>query len=383
MTTFIDCGSGVAGDMLLGAMIGLGLPAKELERTLQAAIREPGWKLLITPTERQTWPAWSLQVKGDRTYGSLEKMRTCVKRSSLPAPVKKNALEIFARLAKAEAEAHGRHRPDIDPKGLGLIDTLVDVLGTSWGFWKLGIEDVIASPINTGRLAPATAAMLRKSKVPVFSKTSTLELATPTGVAILLQFAHKFEPMPEMQLQKTGYGAGTQDIPGKPNVLSIYQGTPVKTVNSVMSVKSVTQPNQPSQPTQPSKPAVETVLLLETVIDDMDPRLYPHVMDLLFKEGALDVWWTPIGMKKGRPGIAFTVICRPSDEMKILKRLFQETTTLGIRRLPVERWTLPRKEQGLRKIAYLPGGRTKVQTEFDVARKTAASRATPLLKLLK
>jgi uncharacterized protein (TIGR00299 family) protein len=364
MKTFIDCGSGIAGDMLLGALLGAGLPARELERMLQAAFRESGWHLKIGQTERQHWPAWSVQVIGDRPYGSIDKMRTCVRRAALPAPVKKNALEIFDRLELAEARAHGYAKGDIDLHGLGLLDTLVDVVGNSWGFCKLGLGKIQASPMNTGRIAPATAVMLKEAKVPVYSTQSELELATPTGVAVLLQFVKEFGPMPPMQLERAGYGAGKQDPKGRPNVVAIYSGLPLK---------------KGAQ----GDLGLETVLLLETVIDDMDPRLYPHVMDMVLKAGALDTWWSQIGMKKGRPGIAFSVLCRSSDEGELTKLLFEETTTLGIRRTVVERWVLPRKATGLRKIASLGAGRHKIATEYEVARKTAAKRAVPLVKLLK
>lgn len=385
MLTYIDCGSGIAGDMLLGALIGLGLSPRELERTLQSVLKEKGWSLRVTQTERQQWPAWSVKVHGDRPYGSLEKMQATVRRAALPAWVKSSTLQIFDRLEFAERQAHGHSKGGFDPEELGLLDTLVDVVGNSWGFWKLNLRDVISSPINTGRIAPATATMVQKARTPVYSTSTALELATPTGVAILLQFAKEFKPMPQMQLENTGYGAGAKDTPDRPNVVGVYQGTLVKPANSVRPVLPVqfSQPAQPTKPAKPTEPPLEAVVLLSTVIDDMDPRLYPHVTDLLFKGGALDVWWAPIGMKKGRPGIAFTVLCRPEEESALLKILFRETTTLGVRRLPVQRWVLPRTAKGLRKIAHLPGGRTKTQTEFEVAKKVSAARAIPLLKLLK
>lgn len=358
--TYIDCASGVAGDMLLGGMIGLGLSTQELEKTLQAAIKESGWRLKISEVERQSWPAWALQVQGDRPFGSLDKMKACVRRSQLPASVKQHSQAIFTRLEKAEAAAHGQSTPHLDPHGLGLIDTLVDVLGSCWGFWKLGMDAPRASRLNTGRLAPATAVMLRDHKVPIYS-TSDRELATPTGVAILLEFVKEFKGLPEMELHQAGYGAGQQDPVGRPNVVGIYQG---KALNSKIE-------------------PLEPILLLETVIDDMDPRLYPHVMELVLQAGALDTWYTPIGMKKGRPGIALSVLCRPQDEAPLKDILFQETTTLGIRRHPVDRWVLPRAQKGSNKVALLPGRRQKVQVEFEIAKKAASRRAIPLLKLLK
>jgi uncharacterized protein (DUF111 family) len=224
MNTYIDCGSGVAGDMLLGALIGLGLSPRELETTLQRVIPANGWSLDIQSVERRMWPAWSLKVRRDRPFTSPKKMLAAVRRGPLPEPVRKRAIAILSSLQQAEREAHGHDHGHFDPKGLGRIDTLVDVIGCSWGFWRLGIKEATASVLNTGRIAPATARLLARAKVPVFSDTAEQELATPTGVAILTHMAKHFTPMPPLLILKSGYGAGTLERDGKPNVLAIYQG---------------------------------------------------------------------------------------------------------------------------------------------------------------
>jgi pyridinium-3,5-bisthiocarboxylic acid mononucleotide nickel chelatase len=223
-STYIDCGSGVAGDMLLGALIGLGLSPRELESTLKRVIPLNGWSLHIKSVERRMWPAWSLKVLRDRPFTSPEKMLSAVRRAPLPEPVRKRALAILVSLQQAEREAHGHGHGQFDAKGLGRIDTLVDVVGCSWGFWKLGIRDAAASALNTGRIAPATARLLARAKLPVFSDTSAQELATPTGTAILANIVSRFIPMPPLQILQAGYGAGTLERDGKPNVLAIYQG---------------------------------------------------------------------------------------------------------------------------------------------------------------
>ncbi len=222
--TYIDCGSGVAGDMLLGALIGLGLSPKELEATLRRVIPVKGWSLQVKAVERRMWPAWSLRVKRDRPFTSPERMLAAVRRSPLPNLVRHKALDILLALQSAEREAHGHDHGRFDPKGLGRIDTLVDVIGCSWGFWRLGIQKMSASALNTGRIAPATIRLLRRAKVPVYSDTSEHELATPTGAAILTQMVHRFTSMPPLLLERAGYGAGTLERDGKPNVLAIYQG---------------------------------------------------------------------------------------------------------------------------------------------------------------
>jgi uncharacterized protein (DUF111 family) len=220
---YIDCGSGVAGDMLLGALIGLGLSPKELQATLKRVIPVNGWSLSVKPVERQMWPAWSVRVKRDRPFTSPQRMLAAVRRAPLPRPVRVKALEILDALEHAERDAHGHGHARFDPRGLGRVDTLVDVIGCAWGFWKLGIHDIAASALNTGRIAPATSQLLSRAKVPVFSDSSVQELATPTGTAILTHLVKRFTPMPHVRLLKAGYGAGTLERAGKPNVLAIYQ----------------------------------------------------------------------------------------------------------------------------------------------------------------
>ncbi|HVO33314.1 MAG TPA: nickel insertion protein, partial [Elusimicrobiota bacterium] len=187
------------------------------------------------------------------------------------------------------------------------------------------------------------------------------ELATPTGLALLSTLVQSYDVMPAGQLKRAGYGCGQQEIPGKPNVLAIYefQATPAASWDQ------------------------DQVILLETVIDDMDPRLYPHVADMLFKSGALDVWWIAAGMKKGRPGTAVSVLCRPAQELAMVRILFTESTTLGIRRQPLQRWVLPRYFRGNLKIARLPGGITKAKGEYEITRRRAGHHGVPLVKLLK
>jgi len=361
--TYIDCGSGVAGDMLLGALIGLGLSPEELNSTLHQAIPLRGWKIVVKRTERQGWPAMSMAVEGDRFFGSGVQMRQVVRRSRLHSVVKSNAIQIFDRLITAEKKAHGGNsNGGFDPEGLGLLDTLIDVLGCSWGFWRMGLKSPVASHVNTGRIAPATAQILKECKIPAYSTQSQHELATPTGAAILSLLAAEYGPFPSVKIQGAGYGAGLKDIPGQPNVLAIYQGA------SNQEHKDL---------------PLEPVILLETVIDDMDPRLYPHVSDLLMRAGALDVWWVSAGMKKGRPGTAYSILCRPEAEDRLVRILLCETTTLGVRRLPLERWIAPRHRVGMRKIARLPGGKTKSQVEYELARQKAVALSLPLKKLLK
>lgn len=224
MNAYIDCGSGVAGDMILGALIGLGLPPAELEQTLRQAIPLQGWSLAVRPVERSMWPAWSVRVRKDRPFCSPDHMMKVVSSAKLPGAVRLRSLSIIRALIQAEAAAHGHSHREFDPNGLGRLDTLVDVIGCSWGIWRLGLHKATASALNTGRIAPAVSHMVRKCKVPVFSDSAELELATPTGVAILTHWVKQYRVMPIMRLSQAGYGAGTRRRAERPNVLAIYRG---------------------------------------------------------------------------------------------------------------------------------------------------------------
>jgi pyridinium-3,5-bisthiocarboxylic acid mononucleotide nickel chelatase len=359
--TFIDCGSGVAGDMLLGALLDIGLPYKELDQMLHRTIRRRQWRLRIASVEREHWPATSLVVEGDRPFGGPREMLAAIASAPLPAAVKSDASAVIRQLQWAEAQAHRNSGGAFDPDGLGLLDTLVDVVGNVWGFQRLGLIPATASAVTTGRLAPASVHLVKRGAIPITGSSGALELATPTGLALLSQLASSFEPIPPSYIEKAGYGAGQKNIPGRPNVLAILR----------------------CRATREERFLSDRVLLLETNIDDMDPRLYPHVTELLFKAGALDVWWTPVGMKKGRPGTAFSVLLRPQNEPELVEILFRETTTLGMRRQLLDRWILDRKKLAGRKVARLPGGVLKANPEYEVARLRALQDAVPLKKLLK
>lgn len=210
--------------MLLAALIGLGLPQHELQTTLREALPLKRWRLQVKPTERNMWPAWMLRVIGDRPIPSFAALLTHLQHSRLPAPVRRNAIVILEKIRRAEAKAHGHSHGRFDPRGLGRLDTLVDILGNAWGFWRMGISTVDASAINTGRMPPAARAMLTEAKASVFSDSSRQELATPTGVAIITHYARRYGPMKPMKILRAGYGAGTLQRRESPNILIICQG---------------------------------------------------------------------------------------------------------------------------------------------------------------
>jgi uncharacterized protein (DUF111 family) len=206
--------------------------------------------------------------------------------------------------------------------------------------------------------------MLENSHIPVFSKESQYELATPTGIAIISTLSKGFGEMPLMDIEHYGYGAGTQIIPSGPNVVKVLIG-------STPSGGAI------------EKYARDSVILLSTNIDDMDPRIYPYVTEKLFEAGAKDVWLTPVTMKKGRPGIVLSVLCTNDVEEALVTIIFTETTTLGVRRCVSERYILDRAIRGGNKTAYLPGGGVKVKSEYEIFRRNALRKNIPLRRLMK
>jgi len=244
------------------------------------------------------------------------------------------------------------------------IDTLIDVAGSSLAFDMLGIEEIYSSPLNLGRAAPATLEIVKAKSVPVYSSNPRVEMTTPTGAAIISSVAKAFGVMPEMKIESTGSGAGTFDFDDTPNILSLMIGT------------------QASRKIRDSSIPTDNVKVVETNIDDMDPRIYPYVMEKLFACGAKDVWLNQVIMKKGRPGIVLSVICSQEIENTVVNIIFKETTTLGIRSYPCSRHVLRRDTGTDRKTAYVPGSKPKVKSEFEKVKLQAQAQHKPLKNIL-
>jgi pyridinium-3,5-bisthiocarboxylic acid mononucleotide nickel chelatase len=357
---YFNCASGIAGDMIIASLIDAGLPAAKLERALKRGLGISGWKLKISRMTEYHYPAVTVKVINDRHFESPYDMLRAVKKSRLPAAVKELSGKIINSLIRAESRVHGVRADKVHFHELNALDTLVDVCGTCLALEMLGIDEVYSSPLNVGRPAPAAVELLKEKDIPVFSADARNELSTPTGTAIISNLAAGFGPMPVMRILNSGRGAGTLITKNIPNVLVSYIGTA----------------DVPSA-------AVEDALLLETNIDDMDPRIYPYVSGLLFKAGAKDVWLTQIMMKKGRPGVMLSVICEKDKEGEISNIIFSETTTLGIRLQPVMRRILPRKYGKTVKTSYLPNGKSKSSLEFETARIKAIKTGIPLKDILR
>jgi pyridinium-3,5-bisthiocarboxylic acid mononucleotide nickel chelatase len=334
MTTvaFFDCFSGIAGDMVLGAMVDAGVPIEAIAAPLEK-LPIGSFELEPVRVERHGIAATAIRVRAEdggvaRTYTSI---RAMLEGAPLPSRAQELALRIFQRLAEAEATVHGKDVAHVRFHEVGAVDTIVDIVGAALGLDHLGVERVHASAVATGMgmmrtehgmypiPGPAVVELLKD--VPIYSRGIPNELVTPTGAAILATVARSFGDIPPIRIAKIGYGAGTREL-DIPNVLRLLVGEAV-------TDESVFGP----------VPAV----VLEANIDDMNPELYEYVIERLFAAGAQDAWVTPITMKRGRPAVTLHVLCGPGDEIACRDVIFTETTTLGMRRNPVEKWTLPRE----------------------------------------
>ena len=360
--------------MLLGALLDAGLPEGNLLGEL-AKIGMQGYVLTTRKVNKNGFQATKvdISIEDKVTERHLEDILSLIDGSQLPQEVKERAGQVFSRMAEVEARIHGVSFDQVHLHELGGIDTIVDVVGTFIGLRLLGVQKVAASPLPLGRgfsrgahgriplPAPATLALLKG--VPITGSEIDFELVTPTGAALLTALADSFGPIPAMTLEAVGYGAGSKDLP-IPNVLRVLLG----------------------EATLPTSGTVETLALLETNIDDLNPQIYEYVMERVLSAGALDVTMTPVHMKKNRPGIQLTVLCRPADSDNLEAILFAETSTLGLRRTMVERHALWRDFGQVEtpygtvrvKIAHLITGQSRAAPEFEDCKRLANASGASL-----
>ncbi|HEY7677033.1 MAG TPA: nickel pincer cofactor biosynthesis protein LarC, partial [Candidatus Methylomirabilis sp.] len=295
---YFDCFSGVSGDMVLGALVDAGLPVADLQGAI-GALGVEGIALAAEKVTRRTFAATRVRVVtggGDHPPRRLQDILRLIERSRLDPDVKADAARVFSRLAEAEAEAHGTRPDAVHFHEVGALDAIADIVGAAFGLRRLGLDEVVASPINTGsgtvegahgRMpvpAPGTARLL--IGLPSYSSGIQAELATPTGTAILATLARRFGPLPLLEVRAVGYGAGARDLAEQPNVLRLLVGE-----------------------TDGAGLERDGVALVETNLDDMNPQFFEVLVDQLFAAGALDVWMTPITMKKSRPAVTLSVLC--------------------------------------------------------------------------
>lgn len=371
---YIDCIGGVAGDMLLAALLDAGAE----ERTVRAALadlNQPGWELSSERVERGGISALALTVTADgsstveRDHESIAQL---LRASALQPEVKERSLRTFDALASAEGKVHGVLKDRVHFHEVGGIDAIIDIVGACAAIEDLAPDRIVASAIPTGRgfvgsahgklplPAPAVVELLGGAEL--FERGNE-ELVTPTGAALLAANCDSFGPMPRLRLVASGYGAGRRDTE-VPNVVRVLIGEGAE--------------DHPA--------ARQTIELLETNIDDMNPELVPYVIERLLDAGAVDAWVTPIQMKKGRVGFLLSILAGQDAYQRMLDILFAETTTFGVRISPVEREVLDRKEvevevEGRRvrlKVGYRAGEVVTVAPEYDDAVAVARATGIPL-----
>lgn len=371
---YCDCFSGVAGDMFLGALLDAGLAVDTLRADLDA-LGVAGWSLDVAQVERCGVGCTLATVElteDPKPHRRLADLLSIVEGADLPDPIRETAARVFRRLAEAEAHVHRCPPEEVHFHEVGAVDAIVDVVGTVAGFHRLGVEEIIASPVNTGSgtvstahgilpvPAPATLALLEG--FPCYAEGPRLELATPTGVALLTTLASSSGPMPLMTPHAVGYGAGQAVVAERPNALRLVLGR------------------------RDPLAAGETVVVLETHLDDCSPELFDHIMNRCFAAGALDVSLTPIQMKKTRPAVALSAITPPEAAEAVTDVLLAETTTFGIRRTTTRRIVLDREVLSAQtpwgpvsvKVGRRAGRILQVAPEYEDCRRIAQDKSVPL-----
>jgi hypothetical protein len=376
-TAYLDCFSGVSGDMLLGALLDAGLPEAHLREVL-AALPLHGFTLSVERKTVQGFAATQVTVECDshdhHSHGHrhLAEISSLLGKASIPAQVRDEALAVFTRLAEAEAAVHGTTIEQIHFHEVGAVDAIVDIVGVVAGFEYLKINRLICSPLPMARgwvtcahgdiPLPGPAVCRLLAGVPVYGENLGQELVTPTGAALVRELADDFGPIPPMRLDRTSYGAGSMERrDGRPNLLRLLLG-------QGLVVQEAQQ-----------------VEVIETHLDDWNPEFWPHVSERLMTAGALDVCLIPIQMKKGRPGFLLRVIAEPATRDTVTTVLFSETSAIGLRLRREERLTLPREiitvttpwgDLPAKKIST-PNG-TVITPEYEACRTIARAYHLPL-----
>ena len=406
---YLDCFSGISGDMFLGALIDAGVPAKAFEEAVEAL--NVGAKLEISKVNRGGISASKVDVTVDGHRDPPRKARTgmsephvhehaphehgrglaaicqIISQSRLSESAKATAVAMFEKLGAAEARIHNVPTEKIHFHEVGAVDALVDIVCAAVGAETLAVDEFVCSPLNVGGgtvecahgtfPVPAPAAVELLKGAPAYSSGIQAELVTPTGAAIVATLVKRFTAFPGMKIEKTGYGAGSRDFSGHANVLRITVGESTADISADRNARA-TQPEE------------DTVCVLEANLDDLSPQVFGYVMERLLDVGALDVFATPIQMKKSRPGSLLSVLAKPEDADRLTQIIFAETTTLGIRRREEKRQVLARRWETVQtrwgavrmKIANMNGSVSNYAPEYEDCRRIAEEKKVPLKKVL-
>ncbi|HUY13622.1 MAG TPA: nickel pincer cofactor biosynthesis protein LarC [Terriglobia bacterium] len=380
-SAYLECSSGISGDMCLAALIDAGVSADGLLRELRKIpIGEFDFK--VSRVSRSGITATHVEITSpekqpERHLHHIEKILAA---SELPPTVREKAALIFRRLAEVEGAIHGKPPQSIHFHEVGAVDAVLDIAGACLGFEMLEIDELRCSALNvgSGRVqaahgslpvpAPATAELLKGA--PVYSSGIEAELVTPTGAAIVTAFAKSFGPMPPLKVECIGYGAGTRDFPGHPNVVRLFLG------ESLMASEAAA--------------GGEIVSVIEADVDDMSPQLYGYLAERAFAVGALDVTCGSVQMKKNRLGLHISILCLPERAEALAALVFEQTTTIGLRIHEARRKTLAREWATVEtphgavrmKVASCNGRVMNVAPEYEDCRRLAEEKAVPLKQVM-
>lgn len=369
---YFDCFAGISGDMTLGALLDAGIDERAF-RTEIAKLGDIGFDLQISKVMKRGIEATDVSVVIEETHHhrKLKDIRRIIEESTLSDSAKARAIEVFVRLAEAEGRVHGHSPEEVHFHEVGAVDAIVDIVGACIGIELLGVKKVFASPLPMGHgfveaahgriplPAPATVEILKG--IPVYPSGAEGETVTPTGAAIVRTFAEDFGEMPSMCIESTGYGAGKRDS-DVPNALRLFIGE-----------------------TEEADLPAHRVSIVETNIDDMNPEFYEPAMEKLFQAGALDVYLTPIVMKKGRPAVLLSAICPTERTGSVADAILRETSSFGVRvsnatrRCLDRRWATVGTQYGdIRvKVGSATGNET-ASPEYEDCRKAAEQHGVPI-----
>jgi uncharacterized protein (TIGR00299 family) protein len=380
---WLDCAAGASGDMLLGALVDAGVPVEVLRKAVAALPVEPV-ELAVTEAQRHGIGATAVTVHAPasdsaRTWADV---RALVEGADLAAPVRARALDAFARLARAEAAVHRTSPDDVRFHEVGALDAIADVVGVVVGLHALGLERLTAGPVTVGSggvarsqhgavpvPAPAVLGLLAEAGAPVRGGPVAAEMCTPTGAALLASTVDEWGPLPAMTPVRVGCGAGGRDPVEVPNLLRLVLG----------------------EPAAAAERGPADAVLLETNVDDLDPRLWPDVLDRLLAAGASDAWLSPILMKKGRPAHTLHVLCTAAAAPAVRAEVFTRTSTIGVRELAVGKTALDRRAGSVSvlgetvgtKVARLDGRVVNVSVEYEDVRRAADVLGVPVKEVLR
>jgi hypothetical protein len=372
----LDCSSGISGDMMLAALVDVGVDLAQLNAAVES-LGLPGCRLVAREVKKLGFRATQVTVEcqPEHVHRHLHQILAMIDAGRLSDRQKQIARRIFTRLAEAEARVHGTSVEKVHFHEVGAADSIADIVGTAVGWDLLGAGRLVASRVATGSgkikighgecsiPAPATAELLRG--IPLAEAAIEGELTTPTGAAILATLADGFGPLPAMTIERIGYGAGQRDLPQQPNVLRLLVGQSAEGGGPVET---------------------DQVCVLETNLDDISGEMIGYCTTRLWEADALDVYTTAIQMKKNRPGVKISVLCRAEDVGKMEAILFRETTTLGVRRWMAGRHVLLRQAHRVEtpwgtvegKVGWLADGAARFAPEFESCRQIAAAHGVPL-----